>query len=98
MVVDAQLIDQLANLSKLKFSAEEQRAMQADMEKMIDFVAKLNELNTTGVEPLRHMNCAVNAWRPDLVEPSIPRNLALQNAAQHDGVYFKVPKVIIRDN
>ena len=64
---------------------------------MIEFVDKLNELNTDGVEPLLHMTDAVNVLREDAVKGSITREEALKNAPDTDGVFFKVPKVIKKD-
>jgi aspartyl-tRNA(Asn)/glutamyl-tRNA(Gln) amidotransferase subunit C len=61
---------------------------------MIHFVEKLNEVDTTGVEPLLHMSEQVNILREDEVKGSISREEALQNAAVHDKEFFKVPKVI----
>ena len=61
---------------------------------MIQFVEKLNGLDTTGVEPLLHMSDNVNILRADEVKGSISREAGLQNAAVHDEQFFKVPKVI----
>jgi aspartyl-tRNA(Asn)/glutamyl-tRNA(Gln) amidotransferase subunit C len=61
---------------------------------MIAFVEKLNELDTTGVEPLLHMTDEINVLREDQVNGSITREEALKNAPEHDGQFFKVPKVI----
>ena len=61
---------------------------------MIQFVEKLNELDTTGVEPLLHMSDNVNILREDEVKGSIDRTEGLKNAPVQDGVFFKVPKVI----
>lgn len=61
---------------------------------MIAFVEKLNELDISGVDPLLHMTDEVNVLREDEVEGSVSREEALKNAPDHDGIYFKVPKVI----
>jgi len=61
---------------------------------MIQFIDKLNELDTTGVEPLLHMSDNVNVLRADEVQGSISREDALKNAPVHDEQFFKVPKVI----
>lgn len=88
------MVDKLANLAKLQFNASEKQAIKTDLQKMIQFVEKLNELDTTGVEPLLHMSDGVNVLREDEVKGSIPREEALKNAPLQDGVFFKVPKVI----
>ena len=61
---------------------------------MIAFVEKLNELDTTGVEPLLHMSDEINVLRQDEIKGSISREDALKNAPLHDEQFFKVPKVI----
>jgi aspartyl-tRNA(Asn)/glutamyl-tRNA(Gln) amidotransferase subunit C len=94
MEVNDALVDKLANLAKLKFNALEKEEIKNDLQKMIAFVEKLNELDTTGVEPLLHMTNDVNVLRDDEIRGSISREDALKNAAVHDEQFFKVPKVI----
>lgn len=94
MEVNETLVDKLANLARLQFDAAAKKEIQDDLQKMIRFVEKLNELDTTGVEPLLHMSDNVNVLRADEVKGSIPRDAGLQNAAKHDDHFFKVPKVI----
>jgi len=94
--VNDALVDKLAHLARLKFNDEEKAAIRNDLQKMIGFVEKLNELDTTGVEPLLHMSDHVNVLRNDEVEGSITREEGLKNAALHDDQFFKVPKVIKR--
>ena len=93
MIVTNELIDHLAHLSYLRFEGEEKEAIRQDLEKMIGFVEKLQELDTTGVEPLRHMSSIVKL-REDKLEGSISREEALQNAAHHNDAFFLVPKVL----
>jgi aspartyl-tRNA(Asn)/glutamyl-tRNA(Gln) amidotransferase subunit C len=94
MKVDDALVDKLAHLSRLEFNEEEKREIRQDLQKMIGFIDKLNELDTTGVEPLLHMSENVNILREDVVSGMISREDALKNAPVHDGAFFKVPKVI----
>ena len=94
MEVNDALVDKLAILARLQFNAEEKENLRKDLQRMITFVDKLNELNTDGVEPLLHMTDSINVLRQDLVQGSISREEALKNAPDTDGVYFKVPKVI----
>lgn len=94
MKVTDELIDHLANLSRLSFKPEEKEAVRIDLEKMISFIEKLKEVDTTGVEPLLFMSDEVNVLREDVVEGSISQEEALQNAPVTDGKFFKVPKVI----
>jgi aspartyl-tRNA(Asn)/glutamyl-tRNA(Gln) amidotransferase subunit C len=94
MEVNDALVDKLANLSRLQFNTTEKEGIKADLQRMIQFVEKLNELDTTGVEPLLHMSEQVNVLREDEVQGSVNRAEALQNAPAHDEEFFKVPKVI----
>jgi aspartyl-tRNA(Asn)/glutamyl-tRNA(Gln) amidotransferase subunit C len=96
MEVNDALVDKLANLSRLQFDATEKEGIKKDLQRMIQFVEKLNELDTTGVEPLLHMSEQVNILREDEVKGSISRKEGLQNAPVHDEQFFKVPKVINR--
>ena len=94
MEVNDQLVDKLANLSRLQFDSAEKVAIKEELQSMIQFIDKLNELDTTGVEPLLHMSDNVNVLRADEVQGSISREDALKNAPVHDEQFFKVPKVI----
>jgi len=94
MEVNDALIDNLSNLARLEFSKEEKEDIKKDLRRMIEFVEKLGELDTTGVAPLLHMSPAINVLREDIPEGSVSREEALANAPATDGTYFKVPKVI----
>ena len=92
-VTDA-LIDNLANLARLHFNEAEKEEIKSDLQRMIAFVDKLNELNTDGVEPVLHMSDGSNVFREDEIRGSVSRDEGLTNAPSTDGVFFKVPKVI----
>jgi len=94
MEVNDALVDKLANLARLQFNDTEKENIKNDLQRMIQFVEKLNEVDTAGVEPLLHMSEEVNVLRNDEVQGSISRAEALQNAPVHDDEFFKVPKVI----
>jgi len=94
MKVTNELVEKLAHLARLKFNETEKEEIRNDLEKMIGFVEKLNELDLEGVEPLLYMSDEVNVLREDEVKGSISREEALKNAPLHDKQYFKVPKVI----
>ena len=92
-VTDA-LVDKLASLSRLEFNAAEKEEIKNDLQRMISFVEKLDELDLEGTEPLLHMSENVNVLREDEVKGSITREEALKNAPAHDDKFFKVPKVV----
>ena len=92
-VTDA-LVDKLAHLSRLEFNAADKKGIKKDLQRMISFVEKLDELDLEGTEPLLHMSSNVNVLREDEAGGSVSRNEAMKNAPAHDDKFFKVPKVI----
>lgn len=94
MQVDDALIEKLARLSMLHFDEAEKVAIKGDLQKMIGFIEKLNELDTTGVQPLLHMSAQQDVLRDDVPGGMLSKEDALRNAPAHDGNFFQVPKVI----
>jgi len=94
MNIDDKTIDHIAKLSRLEFNDTEKAAIKGDLERVLDLVNKLNDLDTEGVEPLIHMTQSVNMLRDDVVKEEITKEEVLLNAPQKDSDYFKVPKVI----
>ncbi|MGB2703442.1 MAG: Asp-tRNA(Asn)/Glu-tRNA(Gln) amidotransferase subunit GatC [Chitinophagaceae bacterium] len=88
------MVDKLAHLSRLQFDETEKIEIKNDLQRMIGFVEKLNELNLEGVEPMLFMSNEVNVLREDEIKGSISRKEALKNAPLYDEQFFKVPKVI----
>jgi aspartyl-tRNA(Asn)/glutamyl-tRNA(Gln) amidotransferase subunit C len=94
MKIDEATVDKIAHLARLEFDGEAKTRIINDMNNMLAFVEKLNELDTSNVEPLIYMNDEVNVLREDEVIHAITQAEALKNAAKHDSDYFKAPKVI----
>ena len=94
MEINDVLIDKLAMLSRLHFDETEKVSIKNDLEKMIRFVDKLNELDTSGVTPLMHISSNVNMLREDEPVQGCSREEALLNSPLKDEHFFKVPKVI----
>ena len=94
MQVTDELVNKLAHLARLSFDENEKKEIREDLQKIIAFVDKLNELDTTGIEPLIHMSKEVNILRDDVVEGSVSAEEALKNAPARSGPFFTVPKVI----
>lgn len=88
------MVEKLAHLSRLRFNETEKAEIKNDLQKMIGFVEKLNELNLDGVKPLLHMSDEINVLREDEIKGSVSREEALKNAPEKDEQFFKVPKVI----
>lgn len=94
MEVTTELIDNLANLARLQFNDREKADIKKDLQRMIAFVEKLKEVNTSGTAPLLHMTDAINVYRDDEVKGLMKKTDALANAPSANNDYFKVPKVI----
>jgi aspartyl-tRNA(Asn)/glutamyl-tRNA(Gln) amidotransferase subunit C len=93
--IDHKTVDEVAHLARLEFIGEKAKdEMANDMTRMLAFVEKLNELDTTGVEPLIYMTDESNVLREDVVKETISQKEALLNAPKKDSDYFKAPKVI----
>jgi len=94
MEVTDKLVDKVAHLARLKFDEKEKQEIKNDLQRMIAFAGKLNELDLDAVKPLLHMSDAVNVLREDEVKGSISREEAMRNAPVHNEKFFIVPKVI----
>lgn len=94
MIVNDALIDKLAHLSRLELKESEKGKMKTGLEEMIAFIDKLNELDTTNVEPLLHISENNDIFRKDEVKNQLPQEAVFKNAPLHDNAFFKVPKVI----
>ncbi|PWT98059.1 MAG: Asp-tRNA(Asn)/Glu-tRNA(Gln) amidotransferase GatCAB subunit C [Bacteroidetes bacterium] len=97
MIITDEIVEKVAHLAKLEFNKEEKESIKQDLQKMISFVEKLNELDTTNVVPQIHMSEEVNVLREDEIKGSVSRAEALKNAPSADENFFKVPKVIVKE-
>ena len=94
MKITAKEVAHVADLARLDMSPEEGEAMAQQLDEILSYVAKLNELDTDGVAPTTHAISIVNAFREDEVKDSLAREKALANAPQQNGETFVVPRVI----
>lgn len=94
MKIDRETVDKIAHLARLELTEVEKERSITELSEILSFMAKLNELDTTGVEPLIYMNDAVNVLRADEVIQDMTREEALLNAPLKTNEYFKVSKVI----
>lgn len=92
--IDIKTVDEIAHLARLEFNDEAKGEILNDMNRMLAFVDKLNELNTDNVEPLIYMTEERSVMREDEVKVTLTQEEALKNAPKKDSDYFKVPKVI----
>lgn len=94
MKIDNSIVDKVAGLSKLEYKGEEKEAIKKDMERILDFMDLLNEVDTEGVEPLKYVTEGMLELRKDEAHTDISKMQALENAPSKDSDYFKVPKVL----
>lgn len=95
MRIDEAALDRIAELARLDVADPAVRArLLGDMQRVIDFVEKLNAIDTKGVEPLIHLGEEVDVLRADVALPGLTKAEALMNAPVKDSDYFKVPRVV----
>ncbi|MDE6567912.1 MAG: Asp-tRNA(Asn)/Glu-tRNA(Gln) amidotransferase subunit GatC [Lachnospiraceae bacterium] len=94
-VITDETMDYVGILAKLELSGEEKERAKRDMEEMLDYIDKLNELDTTNVEPMSHVFPVHNVFREDVVTNGNGQETALANAPERNGDSFLVPKTIV---
>lgn len=94
MKVDAEALQKIAHLARLEVRPGEETDLLNSLNGVLTWMEQLNEVDTTGVEPLTHLSDETNVLRDDVVGNHLPREQALANAPQHDNQFFEVPKVI----
>ncbi|MFN8265206.1 MAG: Asp-tRNA(Asn)/Glu-tRNA(Gln) amidotransferase subunit GatC [Chitinophagaceae bacterium] len=94
MEVTNELVEKLGKLARLQIDPQQKEGLRQDMQQIIGFIEKLNEIDTTGVEPLMHMTSEINRFRADEIKSPITREQGLKNAFLKDNQFFLVPKVI----
>jgi len=92
--MNKETVDKIAHLARLEVTDAECEELIKDMENILGFMDKLNEVDTTGVEPLVYMTTTVSPLRPDVVKQEITHEQALENAPEADEDHFRVAKVI----
>lgn len=94
MKITDELIDYIGDLSRLYLSEEDKKRQKSDLSDILDYVEKLNELDTKGVPEMSHPFENVNCFREDVVTNGDNREALLANAPERKGSYFKVFKTI----
>lgn len=94
MKITRDVIEHVANLARLKLTDIEKERLASDMSDIIAYVDKLNEIDTSMVEPMSHAVPLNNVLRDDRVKESCDREKILMNAPSKANGYFSVPKVV----
>jgi aspartyl-tRNA(Asn)/glutamyl-tRNA(Gln) amidotransferase subunit C len=92
--IDEAQVRKVAKLSRLELTEAEVEEFTGQLSAILDYVEKMNELDTEGIEPLAHCLPISNIFREDCVKESLGTEKALANAPQRDGDFFKVPKIL----
>ena len=94
MKIDDAMIEKISRLAYLEYGDEEKEKIRKDLEQILQFVGKLNEIDTENVDPLIYLSENMEVLRKDKAKRTISNEEALMNAPEKDGPFFKVPKVI----
>ena len=93
MVLDKNTVYKVADLARIEIKDEQVDTLTQEMNKILTFMEKLNELDTTGVKPLVYMNEEANVWRQDVAKNEISTADGLKNSAVHNENFFLVPRL-----
>lgn len=94
MRISIEEIEHIASLARLSLTEKEKELFGSQLSSILDYMEKLNELDTRNIEPTSHVLPLSNVMRNDIPGPSIPREDALMNAPDHTEKFFRVPKII----
>lgn len=87
-------LEHLSRLARLALTEEEKSRYESQLDNILHYVEKLNELDTTGIEPTSHVLSISNVMRDDIERPSLGREDALMNAPDKTDAFYRVPKII----
>lgn len=92
--ITKQDVEYVAGLSQLTLDEATKERLVGELNNILSYMDKLNELDTTNIEPMMHAIPMTNVFREDVVGESLDREVALMNAPKTDGVYFLVPRIL----
>jgi len=94
MQVTKSTLEKIAHLARLEIKPEEEEGLIKDLNEILTWVEKLDEVDVDGVEPLTHLSTEINRFRDDLATNKLSKTDGLKLAPDHNSEFFKVPKVI----
>jgi aspartyl-tRNA(Asn)/glutamyl-tRNA(Gln) amidotransferase subunit C len=94
MKISKQDVEKIAHLARLELDPSKTEDIQSSINKVLEWMEALNQVDTTGVEPLVHMTSSINQFREDVALQNLDRQTALDLAPDANDQYFKVPQVI----
>ena len=94
MDIKEEVVEHIAHLARLEFEGDRKTAIKEDLQRIVSFMDKLQEVDTENVEPLIYMTSEINHLREDVAKVTVTQEEALKNAPQKDSDYFRIPKVL----
>ena len=94
MDIKEEVVEHIAHLARLEFEGDKKVAISEDLQRIISFMDKLQEVDTENVEPLIYMTTEINQLREDVGKVTVTQEQALKNAPKKDSDYFRIPKVL----
>lgn len=94
MKISLEEVSHIARLARLHLSEEEKEKFSIQLSNILTYMEKLNELDTSDIEPTSHVITLKNVFREDKLEPSLSSEEALRNAPDRSGNFFRVPRII----
>ena len=94
MKITIKEVEHVARLARLELTKEEKEQMRAQLDSILSYIEKLNELDTSAVEPTSHVLPMKNVFREDEVRPSLSQEEALANAPDRQDLFFRVPRIL----
>jgi aspartyl-tRNA(Asn)/glutamyl-tRNA(Gln) amidotransferase subunit C len=94
MKISKKEVEHVAHLARLTLTDDELEKMTGQLDNILSYMAKLDELDTSQVIPTTHVFSVSNAFREDVEKESLAQAEALKNGPQHNGAMFQVPKII----
>lgn len=90
-------VDRISDLAKLKLSETEKESLLVDMNKILEYVEMINEVDLSDVQPTTHVQHTENVFREDEIKPYKDFKAILKNAPEKIGNFYKVPKVVDKE-
>jgi len=94
MKITMKEVEHVARLARLELTDDEKERMRAQLDSILSYIDKLNELDTSAVEPTSHVLPMMNVFRDDEVRPSLSQEEALANAPDRQDLFFRVPRIL----
>lgn len=94
MKIDKETLHKLAHLARIEIDPEKEEMLLKDLEQILEWMEKLKEVDTSDIKDVPHMSSEINTFREDVAANKLTRDQALKNAPDHNGEFFKVPKVL----